>query len=119
MAKNDCACYALPDSKTYQGPARKKKLIGFTIDWSCDYHCKKTMNDPDPSNVTKVRAYYHDYFIGEEGDEGICEGMVYRPVFNAGLNRYVYNPTEEIQGIIPRYSKSPQLQQWGKENSCD
>lgn len=117
QAKNDCACEAIPDSKTYQGPARVKKLIGYTINWSCDFHCRTRMNDPE-APVTRVRAYYHDYFVGEDGDEGICEGMVYRSVYNMAVGREVYTPTDQIKGIVPSYSASPQIRQWGKANDC-
>lgn len=117
MAKNDCVCRAIPDSKTYQAPARIKKLIGYSIHWSCDFNCKTRLND-DSAPITRVKAYYKDYFIGEDGDEGICEGIVYRMSFNPHLGREVYSATEEIKGIVPSYSESPQLKKWSEMNNC-
>jgi hypothetical protein len=38
-AKNPCFCDPIPESKTYQGEARKKHIIGYTINWSCKYTC--------------------------------------------------------------------------------
>lgn len=118
LAKNDCVCKAIPESKTYQGAARKKKLVGFTIDWSCDYRCKVNMRDQDPASIQKVRAFYHEYFMGEDGNEGVCEGIVYKMTYNQYQGREVYSATDVVRSITPSRSKSPQLRQWSEANNC-
>lgn len=118
-AKNPCYCYPIPTSKTYQGEARKKHIIGYSIDWSCNYTCKAG-DTPEPSQGSLVTAFYHEYYIRSEiGTEGICEGMVYNSQFNPHLNQEVYVYMGENFGFKPSSSSSLDLQKWSEANSCD
>lgn len=118
-AKNPCYCNPIPESKTYQGEARKKHIIGYSIDWSCNYTCK-VGDRPGSSQKALVTAFYSEYFIrAENGTEGICEGMVYKPEFNYHSNGWVYMYMGETFGFKPTSSSSLDLQKWAKANSCD
>lgn len=118
-AKNPCYCDPIPESKTYQGEARKKHVIGYSIDWSCNYVCKQGAA-PNASQGALVTAFYHEYYIrSENGTEGICEGMVYKPRYNPHLNQEVYVYLGENFGFKPSGSSSLDLQKWAEVNQCD
>lgn len=117
-AKNSCYCHPIPESKTYQGEARKKHIIGYSIDWSCVYDCKD--DRPEAPQKSQIKAYYSEYFIrAENGTEGICEGMVYKPEYNFRANNWVYMFHGETYGFKPTSSSSLDLQKWAKANNCD
>lgn len=118
-AKNPCYCYPIPESKTYQGEARKKHIIGYTIDWSCKYTCH-TGEGQEASQGATVTGFYHEYFMRAEiGTEGICEGMVYKSQYNPYINQEVYSYNGETFGFKPSSSHSADLQKWAEANSCD
>ncbi len=118
LAKNQCGCSPIPTSKAYIGAARKRHIIGYSIDWSCTYRCiKDTDLNEAPSSVTGA---YHGYYIGSEnGTEGICEGMVYKSEFSAMLNQEVYMYMGENFSFKPSKSKSADLKKWAETNNCD
>ena len=110
-----CGCDPVPTSKKYLGEARKKHVIGYSIDWSCTYQCRSS-----EGAATPVTGTYHKYFVGaENGLEGICEGMVYRAHYNSALQRDIYMYTGENFTIDPAKSKSAELKQWAKTQACD
>jgi hypothetical protein len=119
LAKSSCACYPVPESKSYQGPARKKHWIGYSIDWSCQYRCTTNFEN-DETPIESVTGFYHEFYIRTEmGTEGICEGMTYEPKFNALFNRDVYFFNGNTFGLSPEKSKSAQLREWAQKNSCE
>lgn len=118
-AKNACYCEPIPESKTYQGEARKRHVIGYSIDWTCSYKCKLN-SDQDDAHAPIVKGSYHEYYLRSEiGTEGICEGMVYKPQFNAMLNEEVYMYFGETFGFMPSKSGSEDLKKWALANDCD
>jgi hypothetical protein len=119
-AKNPCSCYPIPESKNYQGEARKKHLIGYSIDWSCNYTCAVNEAPQEGGPAPVVMAFYHEYYVRSEiGTEGICEGMVYKARFNQMMNQYIYMYEGENFGFKPSNSTSENLRKWAEANSCD
>lgn len=105
--------------KTYQGDARKKHFVGYSIDWSCTYKCKLDSRDSD-SQATMIKASYHEFHIFQEnGLEGICEGMEYKPFYNPMVNQEVYAYTGTDTAFSPSDSKSQDLQKWSNDNYCE
>lgn len=119
FAKNSCTCYPIVDSKTYQGEARKKHFVGYSINWSCDYRCEISTNTNKDTEV--VKAFYREYYFrsNEMGTEGVCEGMVYEPQFVMQLGREVYMFHGKTFGFIPSQSISKDLKAWATKNNCD
>ena len=118
-AKNQCLCQVLPSTKVYQGEARKKHFIGYSIDWACTYKCNTDPRDLE-ANAALVTASYHEFYMfQEEGSEGICEGMYYKSYFNLQLNRAVYAYTGENFDLKPSESRAPDLKKWAEANYCD
>lgn len=118
-AKNSCYCDPIPESKTYQGEARKRHLIGYSIDWSCNYTCK-VGEGSEAAPGALVTAFYHEYYMRSEiGTEGICEGMVYKSQYNPHLNQEVYVYLGQNFGFKPSSSSSLDLKKWAEANDCD
>ena len=119
----DCFCKALPESKTYIGPARQNKFIGFVVHWTCDYNCVLQEKNPSGDLITAknetVKAEYQHYYFGQEnGLEGICESMVYKPTENIQLLRTIYSFEGEIKWINPRKSDSDTFKAWAIKRHC-
>jgi len=119
MAKNPCACTPMPSTKTYIGEARKKHFIGYSIDWTCTYKCKLDPRDEDSTGASVKGTYHEFHLLPEDGSEGVCEGMVYRALFNSTLNRYIYMYTGENLSFSPSDSKSKELNTWSQSNNCE
>ncbi len=118
-AKSTCTCYPEVESKAYQGDARKKHFIGYSINWSCDYKCEVISEIEKKSQV--VTGFYSKYYFRntEMGTEGICEGMVYEPQFVMSLGREIYMFHGKTFGIVASKSESKDLKAWAAKNNCD
>lgn len=118
QAKNPCGCKPIPSTKIYQGDARKKHFIGYSIDWSCTYRCKIDSRDVKAKEML-VKAFYHEYhLLPEDGSEGVCEGMVYQSHFNPLTNQEVYMYSGEDKIFSPSDSSSLNLKKWAEANFC-
>lgn len=119
QAKDMCSCLPLPSTKTYPGNPRKKHILGYSVAWSCTYKCSKVTIENGIKNEALVQgSYLEHYFFEENGLEGVCEGMIYEPVFNVNLNRYIYTYNGKNTDFNPLKSNSRELVQWAKFNSC-
>lgn len=118
-AKNICTCYPEVESKAYQGDARKKHFIGYSINWSCDYKCEIVTELEKKSQ--DVTGFYSEYYFRntELGTEGICEGMVYEPQFVLSLGREIYMFHGKTFGVVAGKSKSKNIKAWAAMNNCD
>lgn len=118
-AKNPCGCLPIPTSKTYQGEARKKHFLGYSIDWTCSYSCTRDGGQGDGPTVM-VKASYHEFYLRpENGTEGVCEGMVYKSHYHPVRNEIVYMYMGENFSFSPTDSSSKDLQRWANANNCD
>ncbi|WP_413288681.1 hypothetical protein [Bdellovibrio sp. HCB337] len=119
QAKNACSCTPIPSMKKYIGDARKKHIVGYSIDWTCTYKCKLDARDSD-DKATLVTGAYHEYHVfPEDGSEGVCEGMVYKSHYNSMTNQYVYMYTGEDVPFRPTDSKSSDLKKWANTTYCE
>lgn len=115
LAKNKCYC--LPTTgKDYIGEARKKSAFGFSIHWVCDYECNSSMGARE-----LVKGSYKKFYAkkSEDGREGICEGMKYKPEFNFNKNEYVYMWDGKTNYFSPKRSAAKELTDWAEQNDCD
>lgn len=115
IAGNSCWCEPTT-GKDYIGAARQKSAMGFTIHWICDYKCHNGDGNP-----LLVKGTYKKFYAkkSENGLEGICEGMKYEPHYSMQRNDYVYMWDGKTHSFKPGRSKSADLKQWSKDNSCE
>ena len=105
---SDCHCIADPFTKKYQ--LFEKKWWGTRRHWSCEYECTDTLG-----NKSKIIGYHKNWFLTDNGKEGICDGLTYKETYSTFKNDFIWD-LDKTNQFDPAKSTSPDLKKWSKDN---
>lgn len=105
---SDCRCKADPFTKKYQ--LFEKKWWGTRRHWSCEYSCNDSIGQQ-----SKIIGYHKNWFLTDNGKEGICDGLTYKETYSVFKNDFIWD-LDQANEFDPAKSSSPDLKKWSKDN---
>lgn len=105
---SDCRCKADPFTKKYQ--LFEKKWWGTRRHWSCEYSCNDSIGQQ-----FKIIGYHKNWFLTDNGKEGICDGLTYKETYSVFKNDFIWD-LDQANEFDPAKSSSPDLKKWSKDN---
>lgn len=107
-------CMCRPDLFTKKYQRLENHWWGSSRSWTCEYTC--TLDSGDKIREERVLGSYTSRFFGEDnGDEGLCEGVIMREEYHAFLGKFVFL-LEGTHEFSPSKSKSQALRAWSASN---